>query len=201
MSETSSAASAVIETSKGTIHLRLFPEQAPVTVASFANLANRSYYDGLNFHRVIDGFVAQGGCPTGNGMGGSGTNIPAEFNAEPHVRGTMSMARSADPNSASSQFFICLDEVPYLNNQYTVWGQVESGMEHVDALPNAPCQVGLVLLRESGQVDVDVGQVAGLARAELDRLDELALQLAHGHVHAGVHVGAHVGVARRPSTV
>lgn len=84
---------------------------------------------------MIDGFVAQGGCPDGTGMGGSGQNIPAEFSSEPHVRGTMSMARAQHPDSASSQFFICLDEVPYLNNQYTVWGEVIDGMDHVDAIP------------------------------------------------------------------
>lgn len=119
----------------GDVVIGLRPDLAPKHVAQITRLVKDGFYDGLTFHRVIDGFVAQGGCPNGNGMGGSGTNIEAEFNAEPHVRGTMSMARAADPNSASSQFFICLDEVPYLNNQYTVWGQVESGMEHVDALP------------------------------------------------------------------
>ena len=119
----------------GDVVIGLRPDLAPKHVAQITKLVKDGFYDGLTFHRVIDGFVAQGGCPNGNGMGGSGTNIEAEFNAEPHVRGTMSMARAADPNSASSQFFICLDEVPYLNNQYTVWGQVESGMEHVDALP------------------------------------------------------------------
>ena len=119
----------------GDVVIGLRPDLAPKHVAQITKLVKDGFYDGLTFHRVIDGFVAQGGCPNGNGMGGSGTNIEAEFNAEPHVRGTMSMARAADPNSASSQFFICRDEVPYLNNQYTVWGQVESGMEHVDALP------------------------------------------------------------------
>ena len=119
----------------GDVVIKLRPDLAPKHVEQITKLARDGFYDGLTFHRVIDGFVAQGGCPNGNGMGGSGTNIPAEFNAEPHVRGTMSMARAADPDSASSQFFICLDDVPYLNNQYTVWGEVISGMEHVDALP------------------------------------------------------------------
>lgn len=119
----------------GDVVIGLRPDLAPKHVEQITKLVKEGFYDGLTFHRVIDGFVAQGGCPNGNGMGGSGTNIPAEFNEEPHVRGTMSMARAADPDSASSQFFICLDEVPYLNNQYTVWGQVVSGMEHVDALP------------------------------------------------------------------
>ncbi len=119
----------------GDVTIKLRPDLAPKHVAQITKLVKDGFYDGLTFHRVIDGFVAQGGCPNGNGMGGSGTNIPAEFNSEPHVRGTMSMARAADPDSASSQFFICLDDVPYLNNQYTVWGEVISGMEHVDALP------------------------------------------------------------------
>ena len=131
----------------GDVVIGLRPDLAPKHVEQITKLVKDGFYDGLNFHRVIDGFVAQGGCPNGNGMGGSGTNIPAEFNAAPHVRGTMSMARSADPNSASSQFFICLDEVPYLNNQYTVWGQVESGMEHVDALPKGepPAEPGKII--------------------------------------------------------
>ena len=119
----------------GDVVIALRPDLAPKHVEQITKLVKEGFYNGLTFHRVIDGFVAQGGCPDGNGMGGSGTNIPAEFNDEPHVRGTMSMARAQDPDSASSQFFICLDEVPYLNNQYTVWGQVVSGMEHVDALP------------------------------------------------------------------
>ncbi|WP_138511314.1 peptidylprolyl isomerase [Maricaulis alexandrii] len=119
----------------GDVTIKLRPDLAPKHVEQITKLVKDGFYDGLTFHRVIDGFVAQGGCPNGNGMGGSGTNIPAEFNSEPHVRGTMSMARAADPDSASSQFFICLDDVPYLNNQYTVWGEVISGMEHVDALP------------------------------------------------------------------
>ena len=119
----------------GDVVIKLRPDLAPKHVARITQLAKQGFYDGLTFHRVIDGFVAQGGCPQGTGMGGSGENIPAEFSAEPHKRGTMSMARAADPDSASSQFFICLDAVPYLDNQYTVWGEVISGMEHVDALP------------------------------------------------------------------
>jgi len=119
----------------GDVVINLRPDLAPKHVEQITKLAKDGFYDGLTFHRVIDGFVAQGGCPNGNGMGGSGTNIPAEFSTEPHKRGTMSMARAADPDSASSQFFICLDDVPYLDNQYTVWGEVVSGMEHVDALP------------------------------------------------------------------
>ena len=120
----------------GDVTIKLRPDLAPKHVARIKELANDGFYDGLTFHRVIDGFVAQGGCPNGTGMGGSDKpDLKAEFNAEPHVRGTCSMARASDPNSADSQFFICLDAVPYLDRQYTVWGEVVDGMEHVDALP------------------------------------------------------------------
>lgn len=131
----------------GDVVIRLRPDLAPKHVARISELASEGFYDGLTFHRVIDGFVAQGGCPNGNGMGGSGQNIEAEFTAEPHVRGTMSMARAMDPNSADSQFFICLDAVPYLDNQYTVLGEVISGMEHVDALPKGepPAEPGKIV--------------------------------------------------------
>jgi peptidylprolyl isomerase len=131
----------------GDVTINLRPDLAPKHVARITELTKAGFYDGLTFHRVIDGFVAQGGCPDGNGMGGSGEHIPAEFNAEKHVRGTMSMARSSDPNSASSQFFICLDEVPYLDNQYTVWGEVISGMDHVDAIPKGepPANPGTII--------------------------------------------------------
>ena len=119
----------------GDVTIKLRPDLAPQHVARITELVEEGFYDGKLFHRVIDGFVAQGGCPKGNGTGGTGQKIPAEFSSEPHVRGTMSMARTADPNSADCQFFICLDAVPYLDNQYTVWGEVTEGMEHVDALP------------------------------------------------------------------
>ncbi len=119
----------------GDVTIRLRPDLAPQHVARITELVEEGFYDGKLFHRVIDGFVAQGGCPRGNGTGGTGTKIPAEFSSEPHVRGTMSMARTADPDSADCQFFICLDAVPFLDNQYTVWGEVIDGMEHVDALP------------------------------------------------------------------
>jgi peptidylprolyl isomerase len=119
----------------GDVVIKLRPDLAPQHVARITELVEEGFYDGKLFHRVIDGFVAQGGCPKGNGTGGTGQKIPAEFSAEPHVRGTMSMARTMDPDSADCQFFICLDAVPYLDNQYTVWGEVIKGMEHVDALP------------------------------------------------------------------
>jgi peptidylprolyl isomerase len=122
--------------SGGDVVIKLRPDLAPGHVAHIAALANEGFYNGLTFHRVIPGFMAQGGCPTGTGMGGSKKpNLKAEFSAEPHVRGTASMARSSSPDSANSQFFICFDDASFLNKQYTVWGQVTSGMEFIDALP------------------------------------------------------------------
>ncbi|MEZ5693121.1 MAG: peptidylprolyl isomerase [Altererythrobacter sp.] len=120
----------------GDVVIKLRPDLAPGHVARITELANEGFYDGIKFHRVIPGFMAQGGCPNGTGMGGSDKpDLKAEFNAEPHVRGTCSMARTAVPDSANSQFFICFDDAHFLDGQYTVWGQVESGMEHIDALP------------------------------------------------------------------
>jgi peptidylprolyl isomerase len=122
--------------STGEVVIRLRPDLAPLHVERITELANEGFYNGLTFHRVIAGFMAQGGCPNGSGMGGSKKpNLPAEFSAESHQRGVCSMARSSDPNSANSQFFICFDDASFLDRQYTVWGVVESGMEHVDALP------------------------------------------------------------------
>ena len=115
--------------------IKLRPDLAPKHVEQITRLVGEGFYDGLTFHRVIDGFMAQGGCPDGTGMGGAKTQIPAEFSAESHVRGVCSMARSQNPNSASSQFFICLDDATFLDKQYTVWGVVESGMDTVDAIP------------------------------------------------------------------
>jgi peptidylprolyl isomerase len=120
----------------GDVVITLRPDLAPDHVAQIKALAREGFYDGVVFHRVIDGFMAQGGDPTGSGMGGSDKpNLKAEFSREPHVRGVCSMARSSNPNSANSQFFICFDDARFLDGQYTVWGVVESGMEHVDALP------------------------------------------------------------------
>jgi peptidylprolyl isomerase len=120
----------------GDVLIRLRPDLAPGHVERITELANEGFYDGVVFHRVIDGFMAQGGDPTGTGTSGSKKpNLKAEFNAEPHVRGACSMARTNDPNSANSQFFICLDDATFLDRQYTVWGVVESGMEFVDKLP------------------------------------------------------------------
>ena len=120
----------------GDVVIKLRPDLAPGHVARITELASEGFYDGVPFHRVIPGFMAQGGDPTGRGTGGSKKpDLKAEFSAEPHVRGVCSMARTSDPNSANSQFFICFDDARFLDRQYTVWGQVISGMEHVDALP------------------------------------------------------------------
>src|SRR6201989_3434065 len=120
----------------GPVTIKLRPDLAPGHVERIKELAREGFYDGVVFHRVIPGFMAQGGDPTGTGMSGSDKpNLPAEFSREPHVRGTASMARTMDPNSANSQFFICFDDARFLDGQYTVWGEVESGMEHVDAPP------------------------------------------------------------------
>jgi peptidylprolyl isomerase len=120
----------------GDVVIKLRPDLAPGHVERIAGLAQDGFYDGVVFHRVISGFMAQGGDPTGTGMGGSDLpDLKAEFNDQPHVRGTCSMARAGNPDSANSQFFICFDDARFLDGQYTVWGEVESGMEHVDALP------------------------------------------------------------------
>jgi peptidylprolyl isomerase len=132
----------------GPVVIRLRPDLAPGHVARIKELAGEGFYDDVVFHRVIAGFMAQGGDPSGTGGGGSSKpNLPAEFSKEPHVRGVCSMARTANPNSANSQFFICLDDSTFLDNQYTVWGEVIEGMEHVDALPKGepPRQPGKIV--------------------------------------------------------
>ena len=121
-----------LDVKDGRVTIELFPDVAPKHVARIKELVGEGFYDGLSFHRVIPGFMAQGGDPKGNGTGGSGQNIPAEFSDKEHVRGTCSMARSAQPDSADSQFFICFDAAPHLNGQYSVWGQVVDGMKHID---------------------------------------------------------------------
>jgi peptidylprolyl isomerase len=124
------------EAGGGDVVIRLRPDLAPGHVAHIKQLVEEGFYDGVVFHRVIPGFMAQGGDPTGTGTGGSKKpNLKAEFSAEPHVRGAVSMARTNDPNSANSQFFICFGDATFLDRQYTVWGNVIEGMEHVDALP------------------------------------------------------------------
>ena len=118
----------------GRVTIQLRPDLAPKHVARIKELTRQGFYDGLVFHRVIDGFMAQTGCPQGTGTGGSGQRLQAEFSDAHHGRGTASMARAAHPDSADSQFFICFEDAPHLDGQYTVWGQVTEGMEHIDAL-------------------------------------------------------------------
>jgi len=124
-----------LETTKGNVVIEMRPDLAPGHVAHIKKLVGEGFYDGIVFHRVIEGFMAQTGCPNGTGTGGSKyPNLKAEFNAEPHVRGTASMARAQSPDSANSQFFICFDEAGFLDRKYTVWGKVVSGMENVDKI-------------------------------------------------------------------
>ncbi|HID37414.1 MAG TPA: peptidylprolyl isomerase [Ghiorsea sp.] len=125
-----------LELEAGVVTIELYPDVAPKTVESFKSLINKGFYDGLTFHRVIPGFMAQGGDPEGTGMGGPGFNIAAEFNDKKHVRGTLAMARSADPDSAGSQFYICFAPQPHLDGQYTIFGQVTDGMALIDNLNN-----------------------------------------------------------------
>ena len=125
----------VLETTKGRVLIELRPDLAPLHVERIKTLAREKFYDGVPFHRVIEGFMAQSGDPTGTGTGGSKhPDLKAEFNAEPHVRGTCSMARTSNPNSANSQFFICFDDARFLDRQYTLWGKVTEGMENVDQI-------------------------------------------------------------------
>lgn len=118
----------------GEIRMELYPEDAPPTAENFVALAKKGFYDGLTFHRVVSDFVVQGGCPKGNGTGGPGHTIKAEFNTQKHVRGTVAMARSQHPDSAGSQFYICYGPTPHLNGNYTVFGRVVAGIEHVDRI-------------------------------------------------------------------
>jgi cyclophilin family peptidyl-prolyl cis-trans isomerase len=125
----------IMDTTKGNVVIALRPDLAPKHVERIKKLVREGFYDGIVFHRVIDGFMAQTGCPKGTGTGGSKyPNLPAEFNAEPHVRVVCSMARSQSPDSANSQFFICFDDATFLDKNYTVWGQVVEGMDNVDKI-------------------------------------------------------------------
>jgi peptidylprolyl isomerase len=124
----------VLDTTQGRVTIAMRPDLAPNHVARIKELVQQGFYNGIVFHRVIDGFMAQTGCPQGTGTGGSGKKLKAEFNKEKHVRGTVSMARAANPDSGDSQFFICFADAPFLNGQYTVWGQVTDGMENVDKI-------------------------------------------------------------------
>ena len=123
-----------MELEDGRVVIQMRPDLAPNHVSRIKELVREGFYDGVVFHRVIEGFMAQGGDPTGTGTGGSGQNLDAEFSDANHVRGTLSMARAQNPNSADSQFFICFADVPHLDGQYTVWGQVVEGMEFVDKI-------------------------------------------------------------------
>jgi peptidylprolyl isomerase len=124
----------ILETTRGPIAIAMRPDLAPRHVTRIKELVREGFYDGVVFHRVIDGFMAQTGDPTGTGTGGSGKKLKAEFSREPHKRGTVSMARAQNPDSGDSQFFICFDDAPFLNGQYTVWGAVIDGMDNVDGI-------------------------------------------------------------------
>jgi peptidylprolyl isomerase len=123
-----------LETTKGDVVIEMRPDLAPKHVARIKELVREGFYDGVVFHRVIEGFMAQTGCPQGTGTGGSGKKLKAEFNAEPHVRGVVSMARAQNPDSGDSQFFIVFDDATFLDRQYTAWGKVIEGMENVDKI-------------------------------------------------------------------
>ncbi len=149
-----SADTVIMTLETGPVVIKLRPDLAPNHVARISELAEEGFYDGVPFHRVIDGFMAQGGDGKNrNGTGGSSKpNLRAEFSNEPHVRGACSMARTNDPHSANSQFFICLDDATFLDGQYTVWGEVVDGMEHVDALPKGepPRNPGKIVTMRKG---------------------------------------------------
>ena len=130
------------------IHLEFFPQDAPKSVENFVTLAKKGFYNGLTFHRVVPGFVVQGGCPKGNGTGGPGYTIPAEFNKNKHVRGSLAMARSQHPDSAGSQFYITYGAQPHLDNNYTVFGKVTSGMEHVDRIRQGDRMTSIAVTEE-----------------------------------------------------
>ena len=132
----------------GEIRIEFFPEDAPKTVENFVTLAKKGFYNGLNFHRVVPDFVVQGGCPKGNGTGGPGYTIKAEFNKQKHVRGTVAMARSQHPDSAGSQFYICYGTTPHLDGQYAVFGKVVSGMELVDRIKQGDKMTSVTITEE-----------------------------------------------------
>lgn len=134
----------LLKTKNGDVVIEMYEDIAPNHVARIKELVRQGFYNGLKFHRVIEGFMAQAGCPKGDGTGGSGKKLKAEFNKMPHKRGTVSMARAMNPDSADSQFFICYADCPWLDGQYTVWGEVTSGMEYVDALKKGFGPSGMV---------------------------------------------------------
>ena len=130
------------------IRMEFYPADAPKTVENFVTLAKKGFYNNLSFHRVVPDFVVQGGCPKGNGTGGPGYTVPAEFNKQKHVRGTVAMARSQDPDSAGSQFYICYGATPHLDGNYTVFGKVTSGMEHVDRIKQGDRMKSVAIVEE-----------------------------------------------------
>jgi peptidyl-prolyl cis-trans isomerase B (cyclophilin B) len=130
------------------IRLEFYPADAPKTVENFLALAKKGFYNNLTFHRVVPDFVVQGGCPKGDGTGGPGHTVPAEFNKQKHLRGTVAMARSQDPNSAGSQFYICYGPTPHLDGSYTVFGKVTSGMEHVDRIKQGDRMKSVAIVEE-----------------------------------------------------
>ena len=136
--------SLLLKLKDGDVVIEMYPDEAPNHVARIKELVRQGFYNGLKFHRVIEGFMAQTGCPLGTGTGGSGKKLKAEFNRKPHLRGTVSMARAMDVDSADSQFFICFADCPWLNGQYTVWGEVTSGMEYVDNIKKGSGANGMV---------------------------------------------------------
>ena len=151
--------SLLLKLKDGDVVIEMFEDDAPKHVARIKELVRQGFYNGLKFHRVIDGFMAQTGCPYGTGTGGSGKKLKAEFNKRPHVRGTVSMARAMDPDSGDSQFFICFADAPWLNGQYTVWGEVTSGMEFVDMIKRGAGANGMV--REPDEI-VSLSVIADL---------------------------------------
>src|SRR5215468_7554707 len=153
----------ILETTKGEVVVAMRPDLAPRHVARIKELVREGFYDGIVFHRVIDGFMAQTGDPTGTGGGGSGKTLPAEFSQEHHVRGTASMARTNDPNSADSQFFICFAPAPFLDGKYTIWGKVTSGMEFIDQIKKGSGSSGSVsnpdkIIKMQVAADADKGK-------------------------------------------
>ena len=161
----------VLETTKGRVVIELRPDLAPGHVERIKTLARQGFYDGVVFHRVIDGFMAQTGCPHGTGTGGSELpDLKAEFNAEPHVRGICSMARSQNPNSANSQFFIVFDDARFLDKQYTVWGEVVEGMENVDKIKRGePVRDPDRIVSMKVMADASVDSIARLMREPRQR--------------------------------
>jgi len=132
----------------GEIRMEFYPADAPKTVENFVTLAKKGFYNGLTFHRVVPDFVVQGGCPKGNGTGGPGYQIKAEFNKQKHLRGTVAMARSQDPDSAGCQFYICYGATPHLDGQYTVFGKVVAGMELVDRIKQGDRMTSVAIVEE-----------------------------------------------------